>query len=217
MKFTLSWLKEYLDTNADLKMIAEKLTAIGLEVENVEDSAARLKDFIVAHVESAQPHPNADRLRVCMVNTGKEILQVVCGAPNARAGMKGVFAAAGVFIPRDNFQLKKTAIRGVESNGMLCSASELLLGEDSDGIIELPGDSKVGGKASEALGLNDPVIEINLTPNRGDCAGVYGIARDLAAAGLGTLKALPKNSVNTAIKDEIKINLTSIHCPYFGA
>ncbi|MGE0252161.1 MAG: phenylalanine--tRNA ligase subunit beta [Dongiaceae bacterium] len=217
MKFTLSWLKEYLDTNADLKMIAEKLTAIGLEVESVEDPAARLNDFTVAYVESANQHPNADRLRVCMVNTGKEIVQVVCGAPNARAGIKAVFAAPGVVIPRDQTALKKATIRGVESVGMLCAVDELLLGEKTDGIIELPGDSKVGGKASEALGLNDPVIEINLTPNRGDCAGVYGIARDLAAAGLGTLKALPKNSVKTAIKDEIKINLTSKHCPYFAA
>ncbi|MEJ0027906.1 MAG: phenylalanine--tRNA ligase subunit beta [Rhizomicrobium sp.] len=189
MKFTLSWLKEHLDTDADAATIADKLTAIGLEVESIEDAGARLKDFVVGYVVSAEKHPNADKLKLCMVDAGAGApIQVVCGAPNAHAGMKGVFARAGIVIPVTGEVLKTGTIRGVESRGMLCSARELLLGEDHDGIIELSAAAKVGEPVAKALGLTDPVIDVNLTPNRGDAAGVYGIARDLAASGLGTLK-----------------------------
>jgi phenylalanyl-tRNA synthetase beta chain len=189
MKFTLSWLKAPLDTDADAQTIADKLTSIGLEVESVEDAGARLKEFTVAYVVSAEKHPNADKLKLCMVDTGAgEPVQVVCGAPNAHTGMKAVFAKPGTVIPVSGAELKIGTIRGLESRGMLCSARELLLGDDHDGIIELPADAKVGEPAAKALGLNDPVIDINLTPNRGDAASVYGIARDLAAAGLGRLR-----------------------------
>jgi phenylalanyl-tRNA synthetase beta chain len=190
MKFTLSWLKDHLDTNASLDEIVETLTRIGLEVEGVEDPARKLQGFTIAYVTEARQHPNADRLRVCMVDTGTGApVQVVCGAPNARTGMKGVFSPAGTYIPGKNITLGKGVIRGVESNGMLCSEAELLLSEDHDGIIDLPADAPVGVDFASYLGLDDPVIEINLTPNRPDATGVYGIARDLAAAGLGTLKA----------------------------
>jgi phenylalanyl-tRNA synthetase beta chain len=188
MKFTLSWLKEHLDTDADAKTIAETLTSIGLEVETVADKAAALKDFTVARVISAARHPNADKLQVCMVETGKGTLQVVCGAPNARAGLVGVFAPPGTYVPGSKFTLTVAKIRGVESNGMLCSERELELSEEHDGIIELPENSVIGSPAAAALGIGDPVIDVALTPNRGDAASAYGIARDLAAAGLGTLK-----------------------------
>ena len=189
MKFTLSWLKNPLDTEADAQTIAEKLTNIGLEVESVEDAGARLKDFIVAHVISAEKHPNADKLRLCMVDTGAgDPVQVVCGAPNAHAGMKAVFAKPGTIIPASGAELKIGTIRGVESRGMLCSGRELLLNDDHDGIIELPAESKIGEPAAAALGLGDPVFDVSITPNRGDCTSVYGIARDLAAAGMGRLR-----------------------------
>ena len=189
MKFPLSWLKAPLDTDADAATIADKLTAIGLEVESVEDAGARLKDFTVAHVISAEKHPNADKLKLCMVDDGSGApIQVVCGAPNAHAGMKAVFAKPGTVIPASGEALKIGTIRGLESRGMLCSSRELLLGDDHSGIIELPADAVVGEPAAKALGLNDPVIDVSLTPNRGDAASVYGIARDLAAAGLGRLR-----------------------------
>jgi phenylalanyl-tRNA synthetase beta chain len=189
MKFTLSWLKNTLDTEADARTIADKLTNIGLEVESIEDAGARLKDFTVAHVISAEKHPNADKLRLCMVNTGAgEPVQVVCGAPNARAGMKAVFARPGTIIPASGAELKIGTIRGVESRGMLCSGRELLLNEDHVGILELPADAKIGEPAASALGLGDPVFDVSITPNRGDCTSVYGIARDLAAAGMGALR-----------------------------
>jgi phenylalanyl-tRNA synthetase beta chain len=189
MKFTLSWLKAPLDTDADAQTIADKLTSIGLEVESVEDAGARLKDFTVAYVVSAEQHPNADKLRLCMVDTGAgEPVQVVCGAPNAHAGMKAVFAKPGTIIPATGAELKIGTIRGVESRGMLCSIRELLLGDEHDGIIELAADAVVGDPAAKALGLTDPVIDVSITPNRGDATSVYGIARDLAAAGLGRLR-----------------------------
>ncbi|MFV0280201.1 MAG: phenylalanine--tRNA ligase subunit beta [Rhodoblastus sp.] len=189
MKFTLSWLKDHIETEASLAEICETLTRIGLEVENVIDPAAALKDFIIAHVVEAKPHPNADRLRVCMVDVGSGApVQVVCGAPNARAGMKSVFSAPGAYIPGKKITLGKGVIRGVESLGMLCSAAELELSEDHEGIIDLPADAPVGARYAEFIGLDDPVVEINLTPNRPDAAGVSGIARDLVAAGLGRLK-----------------------------
>ena len=189
MKFTLSWLKDHLDTTASLTEIVETLTRIGLEVEHVDNPAEKLKDFVVAHVIEAKPHPNADRLRVCLVDAGGPTpVQVVCGAPNARTGLKSVFSPPGTYIPSKKITLGKGVIRGVESNGMLCSAAELELSNDHDGIIELPADAPVGQRYVDFAGLNEPVVEINLTPNRPDAAGVHGIARDLAAAGLGKLK-----------------------------
>lgn len=189
MKFTLSWLKDHLETNASLDEIVETLTRIGLEVEGVEDKAKALAPYKVAYVVSAVQHPNADRLRVCMVDTGEgEPIQVVCGAPNARTGMKSVFAPPGTYIPGKNITLGVGTIRGVESKGMLCSGSELEISDDHDGIIDLPEDAPVGQPYAAYAGLDDPVIEINLTPNRPDCTSIHGIARDLAAAGLGTLK-----------------------------
>ena len=189
MKFTVNWLKEHLETTATAAEIAEKLTAIGLEVEDVDDRGATLRPFTVAHVVSAVQHPNADKLRLCTVDAGDGApYQVVCGAPNARAGLKVVFARMGTTIPVNGMVLKPTAIRGVDSQGMMCSFREMGLGEDHDGIIELPADAPIGKPFAEVLGLDDAVIDISVTPNRQDCLGVAGIARDLAAAGLGTLK-----------------------------
>src|SRR5579863_8759596 len=189
MKFTLSWLKDHLDTSAPLAEIAETLTRIGLEVEHVENPAAKYTGFVVARVIEAKQHPNADRLRVCLVDAGDGApVQVVCGAPNARTGMRSVFSPVGTFIPGKNITLAKGVIRGVESNGMLCSAAELEVSDDHDGIIELPDDAPVGMLYAAYAGLDDPVIEINLTPNRPDATAVSGVARDLAAAGLGALK-----------------------------
>src|SRR5690349_10573591 len=191
MKFTLSWLKEHLDTDEPLEKLADKLTMIGLEVESIEDKAKALAPFSIARVISAEQHPNADRLRVCMVDTGDggAPVQVVCGAPNARAGLISVFAPPGTYIPGKNITLGVGTIRGVESAGMLCSAAELEISDDHDGIIDLPSDAPVGVPYAAYEGLDDPVIEINLTPNRPDCTSIHGIARDLAAAGLGTLKS----------------------------
>ncbi|WP_207455922.1 phenylalanine--tRNA ligase subunit beta [Azospirillum sp. SYSU D00513] len=190
MKFTLSWLKDHLETDATLDRITEKLTSLGLEVEGIKDRSAELAPFRIAHVVTAEKHPDADKLRVLTVDTGSGTLQVVCGAPNARAGMKGVFAPVGTYVPGSDITLKKGVIRGVESNGMMCSERELTLSDEHNGIIELPDDAPVGASFADFAGLNDPVIDINLTPDRADCAGVRGIARDLAAAGLGTLKPL---------------------------
>jgi phenylalanyl-tRNA synthetase beta chain len=194
MKFTLAWLKEHLDTDAPLKAIVDKLTMIGLEVERLVDRTTLLAPFTIGRVISAEQHPNADRLRVCMVDTGAgDPVQVVCGAPNARAGMKGVFVPPGAFIPGKDMTLGVGKIRGVESRGMLVSEFELQLSDDHEGIIELPADAPVGANYAHWAGLDDPVIEINLTPNRADCTGVNGIARDLAAAEIGKLrdKAVP--------------------------
>ncbi|HEX2652760.1 MAG TPA: phenylalanine--tRNA ligase subunit beta, partial [Xanthobacteraceae bacterium] len=189
MKFTFNWLKEHLEADASLDQIVDKLTMIGLEVENVEDSAKQLAPFIIASVISAEQHPNADRLRVCMVDIGQGApVQVVCGAPNARGGMKSVFAPPGTFVPGKNITLGVGNIRGVESRGMLCSGAELNLSDDHDGILDLPADAPVGANYVAWAKLDDPVIEINLTPNRPDCTGVHGIARDLAAADMGKFK-----------------------------
>ena len=191
MKLTLSWLKTHLDTSASLTEIVDALTRIGLEVEHVHDPAAQLKDFTIAQVIEASRHPNADKLQVCMVDTGAGApVQVVCGAPNARAGLRTVFSAPGTYIPAKKITIAKGVIRGVESGGMLCSAGELDLPGESEGIIELPEDAPVGAVYAQWAGLDDPVIEINLTPNRPDAAGVAGVARDLAAAGLGALKTV---------------------------
>ena len=190
MKFTLSWLKEHLDTDEPVEKLADTLTMIGLEVEHIEDKAKALAPFTIARVISTEQHPNADRLRVCMVDTGdgNAPVQVVCGAPNARAGLVSVFSAPGTFIPGKNLTLSVGTIRGVESRGMLCSAAELQISEDHDGIMELPADAPVGAAYAAWAGLGDPMLEINLTPNRQDCAGVHGIARDLSAAGMGRFK-----------------------------
>lgn len=204
MKFTLSWLKTHLDTDADVGTIAKKLTDLGLEVEGVEDKAQALKPFVVGYVVEAVQHPNADRLRVCKVDTGTGIVQVVCGAPNARTGLKGVFAPVGTHVPGTALDLKAGKIRGEDSNGMLCSARELGLGNDHDGIIELPEDAPVGTSFVEYRKLNDPVIEIKITPDRADCLGVFGVARDLASAGLGKLKPIAATPVLGSFKSPIQ-------------
>ena len=220
MKLTLSWLKSHLETDADLATVAERLTALGLEVEGIVDRAAQLAPFTVASVISAEQHPDADKLQVCVVDTGTEKIQVVCGAPNARAGMKGVFAAAGLVIPGTGMKLKKGVIRGVESSGMLCSEREMGLSDDHDSVIELPGDAPVGVPFADVLGLGDPVIDLAITPNRADCLGVRGIARDLAAAGLGVLQDLDTSPVPGAFESPIAITLdfppeTADACPLF--
>jgi len=195
MKFTMSWLTDHLDTNATLEEIATRLSAIGLEVESIENPGERLAAFRVARVVDAKPHPNADRLRVAQVEVekGKPPVEVVCGAPNCRAGMLAVFAPLGTFIPGTGITLEKKPVRGIVSNGMLCSGRELEISDDADGILDLPVEmaDSIGRRYAEAAGLDDPVIEVKLTPNRPDCTGVRGIARDLAAAGLGTLRPEP--------------------------
>jgi phenylalanyl-tRNA synthetase beta chain len=188
MKFSLSWLKEHLETDATIHDVADVLNRIGLEVEGIENPAERLAGFKVARVLSAERHPQADKLQVLTVDAGDGPLQVVCGAPNARAGLIGVFGVEGATVPSNGMVLKKTAIRGVDSNGMMCSTRELELGDDHDGIIELPADAPVGADFADYSGADDPVIDVAITPNRQDCMGVRGIARDLAAAGLGALR-----------------------------
>ena len=195
MKFTLGWLKEHLETDASLEAITDALTRVGLEVEGVHNPGEALSVFRVARVLSAAPHPQADKLQVLSVDAGEGPTQVVCGAPNARAGMVGVFGAPGAYVPGSGITLKVAAIRGVESNGMMCSTRELELGDDHDGIIELPGDALAGANYAVYAGLTDPVIDVAITPNRQDCMGVRGIARDLAAAGLGRLKPLDVDPV----------------------
>lgn len=195
MKFSLTWLKDHLETDASVEEVAAKLNAIGLEVEGIENPADQLSGFTIAKVLTAERHPNADKLQVLTVDAGAgDPLQVVCGAPNARAGMLGVLGLPGAVVPNGGFELKKSAIRGVESNGMMCSVAELGLGDDHDGIIELPADAPVGTPFVEYHGA-DPVIDVAITPNRPDCMGVYGIARDLAAAGLGTLRPIAVQQV----------------------
>ncbi|HEU0117207.1 MAG TPA: phenylalanine--tRNA ligase subunit beta [Alphaproteobacteria bacterium] len=219
MKFTLTWLKQHLDTTASLTEICDKLTALGLEVESVQDRGKALAPFIIAEVLTAEKHPQADRLKVTTVNTGKEKLQVVCGAPNCRAGLKAVLARPGDVMPDSGEALKKGVIRGVESNGMLCAMDELGLGSEHAGIIELPADAPVGESYAKYAKLDDAVIEINLTPNRPDCAGVYGIARDLAAAGLGKLKPLDIKPIKGKEPSRIKVKLDfakdNKSCPLF--
>jgi phenylalanyl-tRNA synthetase beta chain len=221
MKFTLAWLKEHLDTDEPLDKLVDKLTMIGLEVESVADRGKQLAPFIIGRVVSAEQHPNADRLRVCLVDTGSgDPVQVVCGAPNARAGMKGVFVPPGAFIPGKNMTLGVGKIRGVESRGMLVSEFELQLSDDHEGIIDLPADAPVGANYAAWAGLDDPVIEINLTPNRPDCTGVHGIARDLAAADMGKFKDPTIKPVEGRFPCPVKVTLdfgaTPSLCPAFG-
>ncbi|MBF0375675.1 MAG: phenylalanine--tRNA ligase subunit beta, partial [Alphaproteobacteria bacterium] len=221
MKFTLSWLRQHLDTDAPIDAISERLTMLGLEVESIEDPAASLADFTVAQVVEAVQHPDADRLRVCTVDPGDgATLQVVCGAPNARAGIKVILARPGARIPANGEVLKKGKIRGVESQGMLCSWRELGLGEDHDGIAELDPAAKVGGKLVEAMEF-DPVFDVSITPNRADCLGVRGIARDLAASGMGKLKPLKAQPVVARLTSPITVSLDFPHeaadaCPLFA-
>jgi phenylalanyl-tRNA synthetase beta chain len=205
MKFTLPWLKEHLETEAAADEIARTLTALGLEVEDVHDRTGELAAFSVGRVIEAVQHPNADRLRLCTVETAEGVMQVVCGAPNARTGLHGIFAPTGSTIPATGMVLTASKIRGVESQGMLCSARELGIGDDHDGIIELAGSPEVGTPAASVLGLEGPVFEVGLTPDRADCFGVVGIARELAAAGLGRLKsrdftAVPSRGRGPAIR-----------------
>ena len=221
MKFTFAWLKEHLDTDRSLGEIADKLTMIGLEVERIEDKAKLFKPFVVARVVEAKQHPNADRLRVCMVDIGSGApIQVVCGAPNARTGMKGVFAPVGAFIPGKNVTLAVGKIRDVESRGMLVSEFELQISDNHEGIIELPDDAPVGTSYAAYAGLDDPVIEINLTPNRGDGTGVHGIARDLAAADMGKFKDPAVKPVKGEFACPVQVTLdfgaTPSLCPAFA-
>ena len=204
MKFTLDWLKEHLETTASAEEIGKALTMIGLEVEGIESQGKALEAFVTAHVVSAEQHPNADKLRVCKVDAGTgELIDVVCGAPNARTGLKSVFAFPGTYIPGKDMTIGKGNIRGQVSNGMLCSNAELELSEDHDGIIELPADAPIGVKYVDYAGINGVVFDISITPNRGDATGVYGVARDLAAFGLGTLKKTDFSPVPSTGKSPI--------------
>src|SRR5690349_13014677 len=216
MKFSLEWLKEHLDTDASADAIAEKLTAIGLEVEGVSNPAEALAPFRVAKVLTAEKHPQADKLQVLTVDAGDGPMQVVCGAPNARAGMLGVFGPPGTYIPGSDITLKIAAIRGVESRGMMCSSRELELGDEHSGIIELPEDAPVGAPFTQYAGLDDPVFDVNVTPNRQDAMGVRGIARDLAAAGMGTLKPLAVPQVEGSFPCPVPIRIEDPEgCPAF--
>ena len=217
MKLTLSWLKEYLDTGASLDEICNKLTDIGLEVESVEDKAKSLSFFSIAQIIEAVPHPDSNKLKICKVDVGnKEPLQIICGAANARSGIKVIYAPIDSIIPANEMKIKKSAIRGVESYGMLCSADELQLGTDSDGIVEIDDNVAIGTKITDLYGLNDAIIEINVTPNRGDCLGVYGVARDLSAAGLGILKNPGIKKINSTFKSPIFVTIQDKNCPYFS-
>jgi phenylalanyl-tRNA synthetase beta chain len=219
VKFTLSWLKDHLDTDAPLEALADKLTMIGLEVEHIDDKAKQLAPFTIAKVISAEQHPNADRLRVCLVDIGDSgaPVQVVCGAPNARAGLVSVFSPPGTYIPGKNITLGVGTIRGVESRGMLCSAAELQISDDHDGIMELPTDAPIGKPYASWAGLGDPVIEINLTPNRQDCTGVHGIARDLAAADMGKFKDNAPKQIKGEFPSPVQVTIEDATlCPGFA-
>lgn len=221
MKFTLSWLKQHLETDAPLDAILDKLTLIGLEVEEAFDPATALAPFIVGEVIEAEKHPDADKLQVCQVETGGGVVQVVCGAPNARKGLKGVFAPPGTYVPGIDLELKPAKIRGQASHGMLLSERELEISDEHDGIIELPASSQAGAPAAPLLGLDDPVIEIAITPNRPDCLGVRGIARDLAAAGVGALKDDTVQPVKAGFENPVAIELkfsakAAKACPAFA-
>ena len=210
MKFTLAWLKDHLETSASITELTDKLSSVGLEVEGVEDRGAKLAAFTVARVLEARQHPNANKLKVCKVETGSGVVEVVCGAPNAHTGMIGVFAPVGSYIPGKKATLEARPVRGIVSAGMLVSEAELELSAEGDGIIELPAElgGRIGQRFAEVMGLADPVIEVKLTPNRPDCTGVRGIARDLAAAGLGELKPeRAPSGVEGSFKCPIEIEL----------
>ncbi|CAK6515921.1 phenylalanine--tRNA ligase subunit beta [Rickettsia helvetica] len=216
MKFTLLWLKQFLETSASVTEIAEALIAIGLEVEEVIDKAAELQKFEVAYITNTKPHPSADKLKLCDVETKSGMLQIICGASNARAGIKVVLANIGIEIPNGKFKIKESVIRGEKSCGMLCSEEELLLASESEGIIELPEDAVVGENFTKYYGLDDPIFVINVTPNRGDALGVYGIARDLAAKGIGILKELEISEIKSTFISKMKLNVQDKEaCPLF--
>jgi len=216
MKFSLSWLKAHLDSDWPAARIADTLTAIGLEVEGLANPADALSPFKIAKVLSAEKHPQADKLQVLSVDAGDGPVQVVCGAPNARAGMIGVFGSPGAVIPGSGMTLKVAAIRGVESHGMMCSVRELELGDEHDGIIELPADAPVGQPFAAYAGVDDVVFDVAITPNRQDCMGVRGIARDLAAAGAGTLKFLSVPAIGGGFDCPIPIAIEDpAGCPAF--
>jgi phenylalanyl-tRNA synthetase beta chain len=218
MKTTLGWLKTHLETSAALDAIVAKLIMLGLEVESVEDRAKALLPFVVARVLEAKKHPDADKLKLCLVDTGRETVEVVCGAPNARAGMLGVFAPPGAVIPRTGQALKASKIRGVVSNGMLCSGYELMLSDDHEGIIELPVGARPGESFARASGLDDPVLDVKVTPNRADCLSVRGLARDLAAGGLGKLAPLDTARVAGSFPCPVAVHLAGPDddaCPLF--
>src|SRR5450432_2174915 len=216
MKFTLSWLKEHLETDATVDEVVAAMTMAGLEVEHVENPAAKLAKFTVAKVVEAHQHPNADRLRVCQVDTVDGRKEIVCGALNARAGLTTIYAPLGAFVPGSGITLEARPVRGVVSNGMLCSGRELEVADDADGIVELPHALTVGTPAAEAFGL-EAVIDFEVTPNRPDWLGVAGIARDLAAAGVGTLKDLAVMPTPGAFPCPIDIRLPAPDaCPAFA-
>ena len=216
MKFSLEWLRQHLETDASGQEIADKLTAIGLEVEGVSNPAEALAPFRVAKVLTAAKHPQADKLQVLTVDAGNGEVQVVCGAPNARAGMVGVFGPPGAYVPGIDVTLKVAAIRGVESRGMMCSTRELQLGDDHSGIIELPADAPVGTAYAAYAGLDDQVFDVAITPNRQDCMGVRGIARDLAAAGIGTLKPLAVPQIEGSFPCPVPVRIEDPEgCPAF--
>ena len=224
MKFTLSWLHAHLDSTASLAEIVDKLTLIGLEVEALSDPSETFANFEVAEILATEPHPEADRLQICTVKSGAGEQKLVCGAPNARAGLIGILAQEGAVIPANGMVLGKAKIRGVESRGMMCSGAELGLSDDHDGIIELADAPKIGTPAAEALGLNDPMIEIGITPNRPDCLGVRGIARDLAAAAAKS-RAMPRTPKQSgrlgvmpiSIIGSFNPNASAAGVPIFGA
>ena len=217
MRFTLSWLKHFLETDATLETIANALTMIGLEVEFIQDKSQSLANFEVAYIISTEKHPQADKLQICQVQTSDKILQIVCGGHNARAGIKVALAKIGAVMPNSDFKIKESTIRGVASMGMLCSAEELGLNEKSDGIIELDSDAQIGDNIASYVGANDPVIDINITPNRADALGVYGIARDLAAYGIGVLKKLDIPIIKESFDTNYKLTVAdSEACPFFS-
>jgi len=215
MLFTFSWLKDHLETEASLEAISDQLTSLGLVVEKIENKAEELAPFTICEIVEAEKHPNADRLKVCRVDTGTEILQIVCGAPNARKGLKTVLARPGDRIPSTKQVLKVGKVRDVESFGMLCSANELLLGEGAEGILEVDSKAPLGETYAKWLELDDIVIDISITPNRGDCLGVHGIARDLAATGIGKLKPLKNVTVKGTFPCPISLKMESEACPHF--
>ena len=219
MKLTLAWLKDYLDTIASLDEIAEKLSMLGLVVDDIYNPAVELAPFKIVQVVETQPHPNADRLKICKVDTGTETVQIICGDPNVQQGMKAVLATPGTIIPATGQKLKVSKIRDIESPGMLCSATDLNLGEDSKGIIKVEAAAPIGKSYAQYKGLDDPVLDIEITPNRGDCLGAYGIARDLAASGIGKLKPLKIKPVPQQFKTALTIKIapdTKDACPMFA-
>ena len=216
MKFTFNWLKDHIRTDLSYTEISDLLTCLGIEVEEIIDSREKLKHFVVGHIEEAVQHPNADKLHVCKVTIGDKLLQIVCGAPNARSGIYVAVALEGAVIPASGETLKKGKIRGIESQGMMCSSRELALGDEADGIIELPSSVIPGQELVDALGLDDVIFDVSLTPNRADCFSVRGIARDLSAIGAGELLDLGKCEITENVENTIDISINTPNCDYFS-